>query len=83
VDLKAADLPDALQLVASAANRSLVVGADVKGTVTLTMRNVTVEEVLDRFEKDFNLSVKETGNTLVVTNAAPVSAPPAEKASQP
>ena len=69
LQLEGAELADALRLVASVAEKSLVVGPGVEGTVTLTMKNVTVEDVLERLKKDFNLSVEEKGNTLVVTKA--------------
>ena len=64
--LEGADLVDALRLMASLEGRTLEAGPDVKGTVTLRMRNATAEEVLEKLKKGFDLSVHYEGETMIV-----------------
>jgi len=76
LDLEGADLAAALRLLGSVQRKSVVVAPDVKGTVTMRLRNATADEALEKLQKQFDLSVERTPDTLVVRRAEETSGMP-------
>ena len=66
IDLQDAEIRDALRLMAEYGNVSIVSGDDVKGKVTLTMKNVPWEQALDTILEINGLSKKKSGNIISV-----------------
>jgi len=66
IDLQDAEIKDALRLMAEYSNTSIVSGDDVKGKVTLTMKNVPWEQALDTILEINGLAKKKNGNIISV-----------------
>ncbi len=66
VDVVRADVHDVLRLLADMGRVNLVVAEDVKGTVTLKLRNVPWHEVLDTVLLSQGLGVEKRGSVLRV-----------------
>ena len=66
IDLQDAEIRDALRLMAEYGNVSIVSGDDVKGKVTLTMKNVPWEQALDTILDINGLAKKQMGDVISV-----------------
>ncbi len=66
IDLQDAEIRDALRLMAEYGNVSIVSGDDVKGKVTLTMKNVPWEQALDTILEINGLAKRKNGNIISV-----------------
>ncbi len=66
IDFQDADIKSVLRLMAEYGNVSIVSGDDVKGNVTLTMKNVPWQQALDTILDVNGLVKKEMGNIISV-----------------
>ncbi|MEN6330642.1 MAG: secretin and TonB N-terminal domain-containing protein, partial [Smithella sp.] len=66
LDFQDADIKSVLRLMAEYGNMSIVSGDDVKGNVTLTMKNVPWEQALDTILDVNGLAKKKMGNVISV-----------------
>lgn len=66
LDFQDADIKSVLRLMAEYANVSIVSGEDVKGNVTLTMKNVPWEQALDTILEVNGLTKKQAGDIISV-----------------
>ena len=66
IDFQEADIKSVLRLMAEYGNVSIVSGDDVKGNVTLSMKNVPWQQALDTILDVNGLSKKEMGNVISV-----------------
>ena len=66
LDFQDADIKSVLRLMAEYGDISIVSGDDVKGTVTLTMKNVPWGQALDTILDTNGLAKKEMGNVISV-----------------
>lgn len=66
LDFQDADIKSVLRLMAEYGNISIVSGEDVKGSVTLTMKNVPWEQALDTILDVNGLAKKKTGDVISV-----------------
>jgi len=66
LDFQDASLKSVLRLMAEYGNTSIVSGEDVKGNVTLTMRNVPWEQALDTILDISGLAKKQMGDVISV-----------------
>ncbi|HUN56182.1 MAG TPA: secretin and TonB N-terminal domain-containing protein [Smithella sp.] len=66
LDFQDADIKSVLRLMAEYGDISIVSGDDVKGTVTLTMKNVPWEQALDTILDTNGLAKKQMGNVISV-----------------
>ena len=67
LDFQDADIKSVLRLMAEYGNISIVSGDDVKGNVTLTMKNVPWEQALDTILDINGLAKKQMGDVISVT----------------
>jgi type IV pilus assembly protein PilQ len=70
VDLQAADLGNVLRLLADVSGNNFVYGEDVKGSVTLKLKNVPWDQALDVILKTKGLGMRRSGNVIWVTTQA-------------
>jgi type IV pilus assembly protein PilQ len=66
LDFQDADIKTVLRLMAEYGNTSIVSGDDVKGKVTLTIKNVPWEQALDAILDTQGLAKKQIGNVISV-----------------
>ena len=66
LEVTRANLHDVLRMLADVGRRNLVVSEDVRGTVTLTLRNVPWTEALDVVLASHGLGMEQRGNILRV-----------------
>ncbi|QRN97475.1 secretin and TonB N-terminal domain-containing protein [Archangium violaceum] len=66
LDVTRASIHDVLRMLADVGRKNLVVSEDVKGTVTLTLRNVPWTEALDVVLASHGLGMEQRGNILRV-----------------
>ena len=66
LDIQDADIKSVLRLMAEYGNMSIVSGDDVKGNVTLTMKNVPWEQALDTILDINGLAKKQMGDVISV-----------------
>jgi len=66
LDFQDADIKSVLRLMAEYGNVSIVSGEDVKGNVTLTMKNVPWEQALDTILEVNGFTKKQIGNIISV-----------------
>jgi type IV pilus assembly protein PilQ len=64
LDFKDADVVNLLRILAAESGRNIVVGDDVKGKMSIALRNVPWEQALDTILEARNLQKIETGNVL-------------------
>jgi type IV pilus assembly protein PilQ len=67
LDFQEADIKSVLRLMAEYGNVSIVSSDDVKGTVTLSMKNVPWKQALDTILEVNSLAKKQTDNIITVT----------------
>jgi type IV pilus assembly protein PilQ len=67
IDFQEADIKSVFRLMAEYGDISIVSGDDVKGNVTLSMKNVPWEQALDTILEVNSLSKKQTDNVITVT----------------
>jgi type IV pilus assembly protein PilQ len=67
LDFQEADIKSVLRLMAEYGNISIVTSDDVKGTVTLSMKNVPWKQALDTILEVNSLTKKQTDNIITVT----------------
>jgi type IV pilus assembly protein PilQ len=67
LDFQDADIKSVFRLMAEYGNVSIVTSDDVKGTVTLSMKNVPWKQALDTILEVNSLSKKQTDNIITVT----------------
>ena len=70
LDYKDADLPSVLKSLAYTYNLNLVSTKDIKGTITLTLNNVTVDEALEAILTVSGYSYHRKGNLIYLYPAA-------------
>src|SRR5262249_51002519 len=69
LDFKDADVINVLRLLGAEGNKNLIVGDDVKGKVTVSLRNVTWEQALDTILEARGLQKIEKGGVIrIVSN---------------
>lgn len=66
LDFVAADINDVLKSLAMQTHTNIVSGADVKGDITVTLNNVTLDEALDMITKLSGFGYAKVGRTYVV-----------------
>ncbi|OPZ96773.1 MAG: Type IV pilus biogenesis and competence protein PilQ precursor [Bacteroidetes bacterium ADurb.Bin408] len=67
LDFQDADIKSVLRLMAESGNVSIVSSEDVKGTITLSMKNVPWKQALDTILDLNSLTKKQTDNIITVT----------------
>jgi len=71
LDFKDADVVNLLRILAAESGRNIVVGDDVKGKMSISLRNVSWEQALDTVLETRGLQKVEKGNVLrIVTSEA-------------
>ena len=66
LDFQDADIKSVLRLMAEYGDKSIIAGDDVKGNITLTMKNVPWDQALDSIMKIHGLTKQQTGNVITV-----------------
>jgi type IV pilus assembly protein PilQ len=64
LDFKDADVVNLLRILAAESNRNIVVGEDVKGKMSISLRNVPWEQALDTILETRGLQKVEKGNVI-------------------
>ncbi|OPZ88111.1 MAG: Type II secretion system protein D precursor [bacterium ADurb.Bin429] len=77
LDFVGSPIPVVLKALADVSGTNIAVAPDVKGEITLKLRNVTLEEALAIIANMANLSYRLTGNTYLVTPRAETATRPA------
>jgi len=72
LDFVAADINDVLKSLAMQTHTNVVSGADVKGTITVTLTHVSLDEALDMITKLSGYSYAKVGRTYVVGTPASI-----------
>ena len=68
MDFKDADVINLLRILAAESGRNIVAGEDVKGKVSISLRNVTWEEALDTILEVKGLQKVERGNVIRIVS---------------
>ena len=68
MDFKDADVINLLRILASESGRNIVAGEDVKGRVSISLRNVTWEQALDTILEVKGLQKVEKGNVIRIVS---------------
>ncbi len=68
MDFKDADVVNLLRILAAESGRNIVAGEDVKGKVSLSLRNVTWEQALDTILEVKGLQKVEKGNVIRIVS---------------
>jgi len=76
LDVQDADIKAVFRLLAEQGNVNIVSGDDIKGTVTLHMRDVTWEQALDTILEIKGLSRKLEGNIITIAPAGKIETEP-------
>lgn len=66
LDFQDADIKSVLRLMSEYGDKSIIAGDDVKGNVTLTMKNVPWDQALDAILKIHGLTKQQSGNVITV-----------------
>lgn len=72
VDFQDADIRAILRLLSEQSGRNIVAAPEVKGNMTISMKNVPWEQILDTILKINGLEKKEEGNVITVKTVAAV-----------
>jgi hypothetical protein len=70
LDLKGADIHDALRLLAEVGRVNIVVAGEVNGTVTMKLKRVPWDQALDVIVKARGLTIEREGNVVLVRPAS-------------
>lgn len=74
LDFVAADINDVLKALAVQTGANIVSSADVKGTVTVSLSNVTLDQALDMVARLSGYEYAKVGNTYVVGTSSGIQA---------
>jgi type IV pilus assembly protein PilQ len=66
LDFQDADIKSVLRLMSEYGDKSIIAGDDVKGNVTLTMKNVPWDQALDSILKIHGLTKQQSGNVITI-----------------
>ncbi|PKN84541.1 MAG: hypothetical protein CVU51_10330 [Deltaproteobacteria bacterium HGW-Deltaproteobacteria-1] len=66
LDFQDADIKSVLRLMSEYGDKSIIAGDDVKGNVTLTMKNVPWDQALDAILKIHGLTKYQSGNVITI-----------------
>ena len=66
LDLRDGDLRSVFRLISEAAQREIVPGEEVKGTISLRLKDVPWEDALDAILSIYQLKKKEEGNRILI-----------------
>lgn len=66
VDFQDADIRAVLRLLSEQSGKNIVVSPEVKGSLTLSMKNVPWEQVLDTIQNLYSLKKEESGNVITI-----------------
>jgi len=69
LDFKDADVVNLLRILAAESGRNIVIGDDVKGKMSISLRNVPWEQALDTILETRGLQKIETGNVLRIVTS--------------
>src|SRR5204863_6632467 len=69
LDFKDADVVNLLRILAAESGRKIVIGDDVKGKMSISLRNVPWEQALDTILETRGLQKIETGNVLRIVTS--------------
>lgn len=72
MEFREADLRDVLRLLAQESGTNLLLGEAIKGTVTVSFKEVTLQEALDAILQSYGYSYSTVGN-IVTIDAGPGS----------
>ncbi len=81
LDFQEANIKSVLRLLAEMGGVNIVSGEDVKGAITVNLRNVSWEQALDVILDVSNLTRRETGNVITVMTVERMKKEEAERAS--
>ena len=81
LDVQDADIKAVLRLLSEQGNVSIVSGDDVKGTVTLKMKDVSWEQALDTILTITGLGKKQVGNVITVMSLEKMKKSEADRAA--
>ena len=70
IDFQDADIKSVLRLMAEYGNISIVTSEDIKGNITLSMKNVPWTQALDTILDVNSLAKRQEGNVIIVTTLA-------------
>lgn len=70
-DVKDADLHNVFRLLADVGNFNIVVGDGVSGAVTMRLRNVPWDQILDTVVRTKGLHMEVSGNVIMITERKP------------
>ena len=79
MDFVNADVTNILRLIAEVSNLNIVWGPDVKGTVSMRLKNVPWDQALDLVLDNNNLGMRRVGNVIWVTTKSHISQIEAEE----
>ena len=74
LDFVSADINDVLKALAMQTHTNIVSGSDVKGTITVSLAHVSLEEALDLITKLSGYQYAKVGNTYLVGSSSAVQA---------
>jgi len=66
LDFQDADIKSVLRLMSEYGDKSIIAGDDVKGNVSLTMKNVPWDQALDAILKIHGLTKQQSGNVITI-----------------
>ncbi len=66
LDFQDADIKSVLRLMSEYGDKSIIAGDDVKGNITLTMKNVPWDQALDSILKIHGLTKQQSGNVITI-----------------
>ena len=72
LDFVGADINDVLKALSMQTHTNIVSGSDVKGTITVSLAHVTLEDALDLITKLSGFAYAKIGHTYLVGNAAAI-----------
>jgi type II secretory pathway component GspD/PulD (secretin) len=68
LNLRNTDIPDLLQLLAQQGGFNIIVDSSVSGTMTVDIKNISVNKALEYIFTTGNLSYSQEGNTIIVAS---------------
>jgi type IV pilus assembly protein PilQ len=79
MDFVNADVTNILRLIAEVSNLNIVWGPDVKGTVSMRLKDVPWDQALDLILDNNNLGMRRVGNVIWITTKAQIAQVEAEE----